>query len=80
MPAIAKIFMTGRSQAVRLPKEFRLPGKSVRVRRVGKGILLEPLETDVRAWPEDLQAFSAGLEWPDREQPPLQPSRVTFDD
>jgi antitoxin VapB len=42
--AIAKIFKHGRSQAVRLPKEFRLPGKEVRVRRIGSAVLLEPLE------------------------------------
>ena len=35
--------MHGRSQAVRLPKAFRLPGKEVRVTRVGKGVLLEPV-------------------------------------
>ncbi len=40
----AKLFTHGRSQAVRLPKEFRLPGKEVRVRRFGRGVLLEPLE------------------------------------
>jgi virulence-associated protein VagC len=34
----------GRSQTVRLPKEFRLPGKEVRVRRIGCGILLEPMD------------------------------------
>jgi antitoxin VapB len=39
----AKIFMHGRSQAVRLPKEFRLPGKEVSVRRIGNAVLLEPL-------------------------------------
>jgi antitoxin VapB len=37
---IAKIFMHGRSQAVRLPLAFRLPGDRVRVRRVASGILL----------------------------------------
>lgn len=45
----ATLFMNGGSQAVRLPKEFRLPGTAVRVRRVGDGVLLEPLEK--RAWP-----------------------------
>jgi antitoxin VapB len=45
----AKLFKHGRSQAVRLPKEFRLPGKEVRVRRVGRGVLLEPLERDLEA-------------------------------
>ena len=43
---IARIFMHGRSQAVRLPKEFRLPGKEVRVRRFGLGVLLEPVGRD----------------------------------
>src|SRR5260370_35066123 len=42
----AKLFKHGGSQAVRLPKEFRLPGTEVRVRRLGRGVLLEPLEFD----------------------------------
>jgi antitoxin VapB len=50
--ATAKLFKHGRSQAVRLPKEFRLPGKEVRVRRIGRALLLEPIEApfDVDAW------------------------------
>ena len=40
----AKLFQHGRSQAVRLPKEFRLPGKEVRVRRIGRSVLLEPMD------------------------------------
>lgn len=43
------IFMNGRSQAVRLPKEFRLPGTRANVRRLGNGILLEPMKE--LAWP-----------------------------
>ena len=43
----AKLFKHGRSQAVRLPKEFRLPGSEVRVRRMGRGVLLEPIESDL---------------------------------
>ena len=38
----AKVFMTGRSQAVRLPKEYRVSGDSVYVKRLGNGILLLP--------------------------------------
>jgi virulence-associated protein VagC len=38
--ATAKLFKHGRSQAVRLPKEFRLPGTEVRVRRIGRRSLL----------------------------------------
>ncbi len=55
---IAKIFKHGRSQAVRLPLAFRLPGERVRVRRVATGILLEPMVTDVNAWFEALDRFA----------------------
>ena len=40
----AKIFQTGRSQAVRLPKEFRFTCSEVVVRHLGNGLLLLPLE------------------------------------
>ncbi len=43
---IAKLFRNGRSQAVRLPREFRFEGDRVRVRRVGQGVLLEPMIQD----------------------------------
>jgi len=42
----AKIFRLGRSQAVRLPKNFRLRGDEVRIRRHGGAIILEPIAED----------------------------------
>jgi antitoxin VapB len=42
----AKIFWSGRSQAVRLPKEFRFQGKEVRIRRRGSAVILEPVADD----------------------------------
>lgn len=42
----AKIFMSGRSQAVRLPKEFRFEGSEVRIRRHGSAVILEPIARD----------------------------------
>ena len=42
MSATAKIFINGRSQAIRLPKDFRLPGKIVSISHVGDGVLLQP--------------------------------------
>jgi antitoxin VapB len=42
----AKIFWSGRSQAVRLPKEFRFAGDMVRVRRRGSAVILEPIASD----------------------------------
>ena len=47
---IAKLFRNGRSQAVRLPREFRFEGSQVRVRRVAEGVLLEPLIADPAQW------------------------------
>jgi antitoxin VapB len=55
---IAKLFRHGRSQAVRLPKEFRLPGTEVRVRRVGGGVLLEPGGRNLA----DIQAIFAEID------------------
>ena len=54
----AKLFKHGGSQAVRLPKDFRLPGTEVRVRRLGRGVLLEPMEPDV----EDIKAIFAEID------------------
>jgi antitoxin VapB len=42
----AKLFWSGRSQAVRLPKEFRFRGDEVRIRRHGNAVILEPLADD----------------------------------
>jgi antitoxin VapB len=42
----AKIFWSGRSQAVRLPKEFRFDTDEVRIRRHGSGVILEPIARD----------------------------------
>jgi antitoxin VapB len=49
----AKLFWSGRSQAVRLPKEFRLPGTEVRIRRHGTAVILEPVADDW-AWLDSL--------------------------
>ncbi|ANP88064.1 antitoxin [Rhizobium leguminosarum] len=42
----AKIFWSGRSQAVLLPKEFCFDGHSVAIRRQGRTIILEPISDD----------------------------------
>ena len=54
----AKLFMHGRSQAVRLPKAFRFEGKEVRVSRIGDKVILEPMETP----PIDAEALWASLD------------------
>ena len=47
--ARAKIFANGRSQAVRLPREFRFEGKEVAIRKEGDAVILEPVGK--RKWP-----------------------------
>ncbi|WAJ30037.1 antitoxin [Antarcticirhabdus aurantiaca] len=51
----AKLFWTGRSQAVRLPKEFRFDGQEVRIRRQGRSVILEPIADDW-SWLDDIKA------------------------
>ena len=62
---LARLFWTGRSQAVRLPKEFRFPGDAVLVRRQGGAVVLEPAD----AWPERWVESFAGVP-ADFERPP----------
>jgi antitoxin VapB len=76
---IAKLFMHGRSQAVRLPLAFRLPGDRVRVRRVAGGILLEPIVADLDAWFSELDRFADVPFTEDgRNQPPTPPADDLF--
>ena len=42
----AKVFWSGRSQAVRLPKAFRFDTDVVRIRRHGQAVILEPIAPD----------------------------------
>lgn len=80
MKATAKIFYHGRSQAVRLPKEFRFEGSEVHVTKVGNRLILEPLAEETRMpWTEidrlgDPSSMAEG-----REQPPLPADRAIFD-
>jgi antitoxin VapB len=69
----AKVFTTGRSQAVRLPKEFRFNTKEVTIERQGDALVLRPkLEKD--AWWAEMEQVLAsfeGLEPVERRREPL---------
>jgi antitoxin VapB len=56
---VGKLFQNGRSQAVRLPQEFRFEGNRVRLRRVPQGVLLEPIISNAVKWFEELDRFAA---------------------
>ena len=67
----ARIFQSGRSQAVRLPKEYRFAGNEVGVRHVGNGVLLLPIDDPWQTLEFALGQFDPGFTI-DREQPPVQ--------
>ncbi|TMD34556.1 MAG: AbrB/MazE/SpoVT family DNA-binding domain-containing protein [Chloroflexi bacterium] len=75
--AVAKLFLNGRSQAVRLPKEFRFRGDKVHVRRVKDGVLLEPV-LEVKDWFARLDGFGDEALLEKGRRQPNTPSRDIF--
>ena len=80
--ADAKLFWNGRSQAVRLPKEFRFEGDRVRVSRMGAGVLLEPLpepkKETVEEWFARIDALKGDPIFPEGRKQNLAPIREYF--
>ncbi len=73
----ARLFRNGRSQAVRLPREFRFEGDRVFIKRAGNGIVLLPA---VQSWDpliESLKEFSDDF-MAEREQPAHQERKRLF--
>jgi antitoxin VapB len=81
MTKFAPLFTTGRSQAVRLPKEFRFKGDKVRISHVeGGGVLLQPAKIDIDALFRKLDEYGDLPFMEDgREQPPMPPDQKIFD-
>jgi len=80
MTTIAKLFKNGRSQAVRLPREFRFDGDRVRVRRVGRGVLVEPIFTNVAQWFAELDRLATEPFMSEGRNQPPTPVRDALDD
>ena len=77
---VAKLFRNGRSQAVRLPQEFRFEGDRVRIRRTDQGVLLEPLISDAAKWFEELDRFNPErFMAKGRRNQPITPRREIFE-
>jgi antitoxin VapB len=69
--AVAKVFQTGRSQAIRLPKEFRVDADEVHLKRTSEGFLVitkDPWDVFFEGVEELSDKF---LAW-ERIQPPLE--------
>ncbi len=65
-PRTAKVFMTNRSQAVRLPKKYQFDADEVFIRKVGEDVILSPRPRDWRTYlasaPVASDAFMANVE------------------
>ena len=79
--AIAKIFMNGRSQAVRLPKEFRFDTDEVTVERQGDSLILRPKRSHDDWWNEMQAVLSAfeGMDFVERDRTPPRDDIESFD-
>lgn len=73
----AKLFQNGQSQAVRLPKEFRLPGESVYIKKQGNAVVLIPQTGSWDCLFESLGKFSEDY-MVDRDQPEFQERDSAF--
>lgn len=67
----ARIFPSGRSQAVRLPKEYRFQGTDVIIKHFGNGVLLLPIDQSWAMLDAALEEFEPGFQL-QREQPEEQ--------
>lgn len=67
----ARLFQSGRSQAVRLPKAYRFEGQQVRVKHFGNGVLLLPVDQSWALLEEALSEFEPDFKL-QREQPEEQ--------
>jgi len=73
----AKLFQNGKSQAVRLPKEFRFGSDRVYIKRVGNAVVLLPYQASWDTLLESLTNFSADF-MSERTQPPAQGRENAF--
>lgn len=73
----AKLFLNGQSQAVRLPKEFRLQGSEVYIKKSGSAVVLIPLVNSWGSLIDSLDKFSADF-MTERDQPAPQTREALF--
>jgi len=73
---LVSLFRNGANQAVRIPREFELPGTEARLRREGDRLILEPVEVTslhelIRAWETEPQLEEDIPEFPDEPPEPV---------
>jgi len=65
----SKVFISGNSQAIRLPKEFQVNEKELFIQKVGNSIILFPKTNPWKAFEESLTEFSEDFMVDGRNQP-----------
>jgi antitoxin VapB len=65
-----KLFKNGRNQALRIPREFELPGEDAIIRKEGQRLIIEPVP------PNSLLVILATLTTLDEEFPPIEDGPV----
>jgi len=68
----SKVFTSGNSQAIRLPKEFQVEDKELFIQRVGKSIILFPKENPWENFENSLTEFTSDFMRDGRNQPEMQ--------
>ena len=76
---IAKLFQNGKSQAVRLPKEYRFSGDKVIIKRVGNAVILLPYRDSWQTLFDSLEQFSDDFMNDGRQQPKMQERENIFE-
>jgi len=74
----AKVFKSGNSQAVRIPKEFHLEGDEVEIQRKGSALILRPMKRSWAPLIDSLGKFTDDFMDQGRRQPPVQKPRRAF--
>ncbi|MFZ0614126.1 MAG: type II toxin-antitoxin system VapB family antitoxin [Desulfobacterales bacterium] len=76
----AKIFINGRSQAVRLPKAYRFEGHEVYIKKTPEGVLLIPKNRSVwDIWEKNLMKYDKPF-MTERSQPEIEKERPGLDE
>ena len=73
-----RLFMSGNSQAVRIPREFQLDGDEVEIQRRGNTLVIRPKKQSWAPFISSLEKFTADFMKEGRRQPAIQKRKPSF--
>ena len=68
----SKVFTSGNSQAIRLPKEYQVDDKELYIKKIGSTLILFPKKNPWEAFERSLTEFTEDFMEDGRNQPPIQ--------